>query len=207
MKPKVLVGIAGGTCSGKSLVSERIVERVGEANVLIFKQDNYYRDLRSLSPSERVDWNFDRPEAFDSRLLHEHMNELMKGNAVEEPVYSYIDHIRLDETTTLQPQPVIIIEGILVLADAELREMMDFKVYVDEAADIRLARRIRRDELERGRSAMSVLEQYEESVRPMHIQFVEPSKHHADIILPRGGENIPAIEILANHIHAVLNEK
>ncbi len=207
MKPRALVGIAGGTCSGKTLVSTRLAEQVGEELVLVMKQDSYYRDLRELTAEERARWNFDRPEAFDHPLLHAHLRALMEGRAIDQPVYSYVDHIRTGETTRLEPKPVVIFEGILVLDDPELRGMMDFKVYVDEDPDIRLARRIRRDEVERGRSALSVLEQYEETVRPMHQQFIEPTKRFADIIIPRGGENLAAIEILANHIRTLLDER
>lgn len=205
MRPFALVGIAGGTCSGKTLVAKRLMEQVGEDNVLMIKQDSYYRDLRELSPTERAQLNFDHPEAFDTPLMHRHMSALMNGDSIDEPVYSYVDHIRTDDTERREPRPIVILEGILVLADPDLRDLMDFKVYVDESADIRLARRIRRDEVERGRSAQSVLLQYEESVRPMHMQFIEPTKRFADIIIPRGGENLAAIEMLANHIRALID--
>jgi len=204
MKPVALVGIAGGTCSGKTMVARRIMEIVGEDKVLRIKQDSYYRDLRDLNIEERARINFDRPDSFDSELIHKQMMQLMKGKTVDEPVYSYVDHIRTGKFRKRDPLPVIILEGILVLDDPKLRDLMDFKVFVDESADIRLARRIRRDELERGRSAQSVLLQYEESVRPMHMQFIEPTKRHADIIIPRGGENTPAIQILANHIKTLI---
>lgn len=204
MKPIALVGIAGGTCSGKSLVSRRLIEHVGEDRVLTINQDSYYRDLQDLSIEERARVNFDHPAAFDHDLLLKHLKLILAGQAIEEPVYSFVNHSRTGETTLREPRPVVILEGILVLEDERLRDLMDFKVYVDEDADIRLARRIRRDEVERGRSAQSVLVQYEESVRPMHEQFVEPAKRYADIIVPRGGENHAAIEILANHIDALI---
>jgi uridine kinase len=204
MKPVALVGIAGGTCSGKTLVSNRLSEQVGADKVLILKQDSYYRDLRDLDASERARVNFDHPEAFDQEFLHRHVRQLMSGRPIREPVYSFVDHSRTKETIRREPRPVIVIEGILVLADESLRDMMDFRVFVDEDADLRLARRIRRDEVERGRSAQSVLLQYEESVRPMHETFVEPSKRYADIIIPRGGENHAGIEILSNHVLALI---
>jgi len=207
MKPLALVGIAGGTCSGKTLVAKRLMEMVGTNQVLLIKQDSYYRDLRTMSITERAKINFDKPDSFDSEFLHEQMSILMSGRAIEEPVYSYVDHIRTEDTRTRNPVPVVILEGILVLDDPKLRDLMDFKVFVDEAADIRLARRIRRDEIERGRSAQSVLLQYEESVRPMHLQFIEPTKRYADIIIPRGGKNTPAIQILANHIKAIIESE
>lgn len=206
MKPIALVGIAGGTCSGKTLVAKRLMERVGADKVLMIKQDSYYRDLLTMTPEERARVNFDRPDAFDAELLYEHINRLMAGESIEEPIYSYVDHTRTSETNRRDPKPVVIIEGILVLDDERIRNKMDYKVFVAEDADIRLARRIRRDEIERGRSAQSVLLQYEESVRPMHLQFIEPTKRYADIIIPRGGENTPAIEMLANHILALVEQ-
>ncbi len=205
MSAVTLVGIAGGTCSGKTLVAKRLIEFVGSEHVLLIKQDSYYRDLKDYSPEERAKINFDHPEAFDTEFLLEHINDLLNGKSVEEPIYSYINHSRTDETNLLEPKRIIVLEGILALDDARLRELMDFKVFVSEEADIRLARRLKRDEIERGRSSQSVLLQYLESVRPMHLQFIEPSKRYADIIIPRGGQNTPAIQILANHIKALIN--
>jgi len=205
MKPVALVGVAGGTCSGKTLVAKRLIERVGAEQVLLINQDNYYRDLSDLTGEERARVNFDHPEAFDMNLLHSHVARLVMGETIEEPVYSFVEHSRTGEVRLRKPCPVLILEGILVLADKELRDLMNFKVFVDEDADVRLARRVRRDELERGRSAQSVLLQYEESVRPMHMQFIEPTKRFADIIIPRGGENHAAIEMLTNHILALID--
>jgi uridine kinase len=205
MSAVTLVGIAGGTCSGKTLVAKRLIEFVGGEHVIMIKQDSYYRDLKDYSPEERSKINFDHPEAFDTELLFEHLNDLLNGKSVEEPIYSYINHSRTGETNTLEPKRIIVLEGILALDDARLRDLMDFKVFVSEEADIRLARRLKRDENERGRSSQSVLLQYLESVRPMHLQFIEPSKRYADIIIPRGGRNTPAIQILANHITALIN--
>ncbi len=206
MKPVALIGIAGGSCSGKTLVSKRLIRDVGEENVLVLRQDSYYRDLRDLNASERARVNFDHPSSFDNDLLEHHIHTVMNGGVIQEPVYSYVDHIRTDEVIEHAPRPLVLLEGILVLENQKLRDLMDFRVFVDEAADIRLARRLRRDEIERGRSAQSVLLQYEESVRPMHQQFVEPTKNYADIIVPRGGENDVAIQILANHLRALLEK-
>ncbi|MBS1262812.1 MAG: Uridine kinase [Calditrichaeota bacterium] len=206
MKPVALVGIAGGTCSGKSLVSRRLIEQVGEDRVLKINQDSYYRDLRRMSPRQRARVNFDHPDAFANDELLRDLDRLLTGEPIDEPIYNYVEHIRETKSERREPKPVIILEGILVLEDRALRERMNYKVYVDEDADIRLARRIRRDEVERGRSAQSILNQYEESVRPMHLQFVETSKRYADIIIPRGGENLAAIEMLANHIRALIGQ-
>lgn len=204
MKRAALVGIAGGTSSGKTLVAKRLTERVGRGNVVILKQDSYYRDLQDLSPEDRSHVNFDHPDSFEWPFLRRQLKALLEGESVDEPIYSYVDHARTGETVHHEPRPIVILEGILVLSDPRLRELMDFKVFVDEDADIRLARRIRRDEVERGRSAQSVLLQYEDSVRPMHEQFVEPTKRYADIIIPRGGENHAAIEMLSNHVLALI---
>ncbi|GBE30954.1 MAG TPA: uridine kinase [Bacteroidetes bacterium] len=205
MKPIALVGIAGGTCSGKSLVADRLTDEVGAEYVLRINQDSYYRDLRDLDVDERANVNFDHPDAFAIDELVAAIDQLLAGKSIYEPIYNYSEHIREQETTLREPRPVIILEGILVLDNSELRSRMNYKVFVDEDADIRLARRIRRDEVERGRSAQSILLQYEESVRPMHLQFVATSKRYADIIIPRGGRNEVAIEMLANHVRALIN--
>lgn len=202
--PKAIVGIAGGTCSGKTSVANRAAEIVGRDQVIIIAQDNYYRDLNEVSPEERSRFNFDRPEAFDHELLLHHLRELRDGNAVDVPTYDYVNHTRGEDVIHLEPAPLIILEGILVLYQREIRKALDFHVFVDEEADVRLARRITRDEVERGRSAQGVLLQYMETVRPAHRQFIEPSKVYADIIIPRGGENHAAIEILANHLKTLL---
>ncbi len=204
MKPVALVGIAGGTCSGKSLVAKRLAAEVGEEYVLRINQDSYYRDLRDLTLEERARINFDHPDAFAMEEMVEAVDKLRNGETILEPVYNYSEHIREPEPVEREPRPVVIFEGILVLENSRLRDKMDYKVYVDEDSDIRLARRIRRDEIERGRSAQSILLQYEESVRPMHLQFVAPSRRYADIIIPRGGENNAAIEMLSNHIRALV---
>jgi len=204
MKPIALVGIAGGTCSGKSLVAERLAAEVGEEYVLRINQDSYYKDLRDLDTDERARINFDHPDAFAIDELVAAIDLLLAGKPINEPVYNYAEHIREPESMLREPHPIVILEGILVLDNSELRSRMDYKVFVEEDADIRLARRIRRDEVERGRSAQSILRQYEDSVRPMHLQFVATSKRYADIIIPRGGLNDVAIEMLANHVRSLV---
>ncbi len=203
----ILIGIAGGSASGKTLVAERIHQALGTARVLIVKQDSYYRDLRHLDEKARNARNFDHPDAFDSELLLAHLTTLLEGGYVEEPIYDFATHRRLPETHRVGGAPVIVLEGILILADPALREIMDIKVYVETDSDIRLLRRLRRDVEERGRTVSSVLRQYEDFVRPMHLQFVEPSKRFADVILPEGGHNRVAIDLFKTKIASVLMEK
>ncbi len=204
---RILIGIAGGTASGKTVVSNRIFEALGGRRVVILKQDHYYKDISHLSWEERVATNFDHPDAFDSPLLRRHVSALLRGEMVPQPKYDFTNHLRLEETVKIGGHPIIVLEGILVLADKDLRAMMDIKVYVDTDSDIRLMRRIRRDVAERRRTLESVLEQYERFVRPMHLQFVEPSKRYADIILPEGGYNKVAIDLLRTKIASVLAER
>jgi len=204
---RILIGIAGGTASGKTLVANRIFEALGGRRVVILKQDHYYKNLKHMPWEERIKTNFDHPDAFDTPLLREHVRDLLHGVTVEQPNYDFTQHVRLAETTRIAGYPIIVLEGIMVLGDEELRSMMDIKVYVDTDSDIRLMRRIRRDVSERGRTLESVLEQYERFVRPMHLQFVEPTKRYADIILPEGGYNRVAIDLLRTKIAAVLAEK
>jgi uridine kinase len=204
---RILIGIAGGTASGKSLVANRIFEALGGRRVVIIKQDHYYRDLAHLPWEERVRTNFDHPDAFDTDLLREQLRALLRGEEVEGPSYDFARHVRLPETTTIIGHPIIVLEGILVLADEELRSMMDIKVFVDADSDIRLMRRIRRDVADRGRTLESVLDQYDRVVRPMHLQFIEPTKRYADIILPEGGYNRVAIDLLCTKIASVLAER
>jgi uridine kinase len=204
---RILIGIAGGTASGKTLVSNRIFEALGGRRVVIMKQDHYYKDLAHLHWEERIQTNFDHPDAFDAALLHDHLTALLQGETIQQPVYDFTRHQRSGETVAIGGYPIIVLEGILVLADKALRSLMDIKVFVDTDSDIRLMRRIRRDVAERGRTLESVLEQYEQFVRPMHLQFVEPSKRYADIILPEGGYNKVAIDLLRTKIASVLAEK
>jgi len=185
----VVIGIAGGSGSGKTTVLDHIIRELGADPIAVLDHDAYYHDLSHLPPEKRARFNFDHPDALETELMREHLDQLIEGEAVEKPLYDFTTHTRREETETVEPRPVIIIEGILVLAESLLEERMDIKIYVDAADDIRLMRRIRRDMQERGRSIEGVLRQYERTVRPMHLEFVEPSKREADVIIPRGGHN------------------
>jgi uridine kinase len=198
----VVLGISGGTGSGKTTIAQEIARCLGPDNSVIIHQDSYYLD-RSLLPCDtRV--NFDHPSAFDSELLKKHLCELRSGQAVDKPVYSFHTNSRMSETIKVEPKPVMVVEGILVLEDAELRRIMDIKVYVDADADVRFIRRLDRDLRERGRSIESVVDQYMSTVRPMHLQFVEPSKRYADIIIPEGGHNSVALDMIIARLRAML---
>jgi uridine kinase len=189
MPTPIIIGIAGGSGSGKTTVIEQITEARGTEHIAVLEHDAYYHDLSHLPPDERAQFNFDHPDALETELLRTHLDRLRRGEPVEKPVYDFATHRRLDTTERVAPRPIIIIEGILVLAEPALKETMDIKLYVDAADDIRLMRRVRRDTQERGRSVEAVLHQYERTVRPMHLEFVEPSKREADVIIPRGGHN------------------
>ena len=202
---RVLIGIAGGSASGKTLVAERVTEELGSRKVFIIKQDSYYRDLRPLPLEERQKQNFDHPDAFDRELLYQHLRVLLEGGAIEMPVYDFRRHLRLKRTVRVGGCQILIVEGILILDDPLLRALMDIKVYIDTDADIRLIRRIRRDVTARGRTLESVLAQYDSSVRPMHLQFVEPSKRYADVIIPEGGHNEVAIDLLVTKVRSILD--
>lgn len=201
---RVLIGIAGGTASGKTMVADEVGEILGSRKVVIIKQDSYYKDLRHLSLEERQKENFDHPDAFDHELLVAHLRRLLEGASIQMPVYDFKRHLRLKKTERVSGCQIIILEGILLLDDPVLRALMDIKVYIDTDPDVRLMRRIQRDVTERGRTLASVLAQYEESVRPMHQQFVEPSKRHADVIIPEGGHNTVAIDLLVTKIRSIL---
>jgi uridine kinase len=203
----ILIGIAGGSASGKTMVARRIHEALGSRRVVVVKQDSYYRDLSGMSEEERAHQNFDHPDAFDLGLLHAHLRALIDGGFVDEPIYDFTHHRRLAETQRVGGASVIVLEGILILADSDLRSLMDIKVYVETEPDVRLLRRLRRDVEERGRTVSSVLDQYEHFVRPMHLQFVEPSKRYADVIVPEGGHNRVAIDLLQTKIAAILMQK
>lgn len=203
-RTSVVLGISGGTGSGKTTIAQEIARCLGPDNSVIIHQDSYYLD-RSLLPSdERNRINFDHPSAFDWELLKVHLGELRSGRAIEKPIYSFHTHSRMPETMRVEPKPVLVVEGILVLEDPELRRMMDIKVYVDADADVRFIRRLERDIRERGRSLESVVDQYMSTVRPMHLQFVEPSKRYADIIIPEGGHNRVALDMIIARIRAML---
>ncbi len=192
----LVIGIAGGSGSGKSTVADAVVSALPPAQVATLRHDSYYRDRPDLSIGQRNRLNYDHPEALDTALLVEHLQHLKAGNPVEAPVYDFKTHRRLDQTRRVDPAPVIIVEGILVFVDEHLRRELDIKIFVDTEPDIRAIRRFRRDMRQRGRDFESVRKQYYETVRPMHLQFVEPSKRTADLIIPEGGENRVAIDVI-----------
>ena len=196
----MIIGICGGTGSGKTTVANRILESVSKDEVVFLQQDSYYRNLDELPLDIRNVVNFDHPDAIDNDLLVEHLRALKTGRAAEVPLYDFKTHSRREETLHVEPQPIIIIEGILIFAEQRLLEEMDIKVYVDTPDDIRFIRRLRRDVAERGRTAESVIEQYLATVRPMHMQFVEPSKRYADVIIPEGGHNLVSIGLISGRI-------
>ncbi|HEX7879433.1 MAG TPA: uridine kinase [Candidatus Eisenbacteria bacterium] len=200
-----IIGIAGGSASGKTRVAHAIVEELGPDEVQVIDQDAYYRDLAHLPMEDRKRQNFDHPSAFDTELMLEHLTVLRQGGWVDKPVYDYAAHTRSSRTERVGGHAVLVLEGILVLDDPRLRALMSVKVFIDTDPDVRLIRRLRRDVTERGRSVESVLQQYEASVRPMHQQFVEPSKRHADIIIPEGVENHVGVDILRTKVHALAN--
>lgn len=203
---KLIIGIAGGTGSGKTTVVQKIMRNLKTENVLVISQDNYYRDHPNLSFDERVKINFDHPRSIDFELLTEHLKILREGGTVEQPVYSFITHNRTNETILTHSKDVIILEGILVLTYPELRDLLDLKIYVHADSDERLIRRIQRDIQERGRDLHEVLNRYRTTLKPMHEQFIEPSKNHADIIIPNmKKQNDPAIRVIATLIKDKLN--
>jgi uridine kinase len=201
----VVIGIAGGSGSGKTTVQRRVMERFGPRRIALLDHDAYYRPLDHLSPEQRARFNFDHPDALETELMVEHLDQLLAGEPVEKPTYSFETHSRRAETETIDPRPVVLVEGILVLAEPALRERMDVKLFVDAAPDVRLMRRMERDLHERGRSVESVLEQYRRTVRPMHLEFVEPSKRHADVIIPRGGQNQVAIDMVLARVQSLID--
>ncbi|MDX1623763.1 MAG: uridine kinase [Gemmatimonadota bacterium] len=197
---RLALGIAGGTGSGKTTVANNIVDDLELDAVTVIQQDAYYRDLSDLAPPQREQRNFDHPDSIEADLFAEHLRRLKEGAAVEQPVYDFATHTRTEETVGIEPGEVVIAEGILLFHYPELRGLLDIKIYVDTPADVRLLRRIDRDIRERGRTLESVMEQYLTTVRPMHEEFVEPSKRHADVIIPEGGFNEIAIEMVSSRI-------
>jgi uridine kinase len=200
----VVVGVAGGSGAGKSTVVRRVGELLGAADVAVLHHDAYYRDLSHLPPAERDSVNYDHPDALETSLLARHIQALLEGRDVDVPVYDFTEHVRRAETLRVEWRPVVITEGMFILADARLRELLDLKVYVDTPDPVRLDRRLRRDMVERGRSADSVMTQYRATVRPMHREFIEPSKAHADIVIVNGGDDGAGIDQLATRVRALV---
>ena len=207
MSRRILIGIAGGSGSGKTLVARNIVRDLGSDRVVIIDQDSYYKNLEDIPARDREVRNFDHPDAFDTELLKRHIADLLQGRAIEQPIYDYSEHRRLAESRHIGDHLVVVLEGILIFVDPELRALMDIKLFVDADADVRFIRRLRRDLVERGRSVDSIIRQYEESVRPMHMQFVEPSNRYADLIIPEGGHNRVAIDLVKTKISELLRER
>jgi uridine kinase len=206
MKNKTLIiGISGASASGKSLLANTIVSELGSSQVAIIPEDAYYRDRYDLTLEQREKINYDHPDAFEHELLREHLATLQNGGSIELPIYDYTVHLRSKQTRSIGKHTIIVLEGILLLADDKLRQLMDIKIFMDTPLDICLIRRLQRDVIRRGRTFESVLQQYETSVRPMYQQFIEPSKRYADIIVPRGGENRIAIEVIKAKMQELLN--
>lgn len=206
----IVIGIAGGTGSGKTTVANEILDRVGKQNVSYLPHDAYYKDLTHLPENQRVLMNFDHPDSLDTPLMIEHILNLREGKKIDLPIYDFSTHSRTSKSIIIDPNPIILVEGILIFYEQDLRPLFDVKLFVDTDADIRLIRRIRRDIAERGRSIDSVLSQYEKTVRPMHLEFVESSKRYADIIIPEGGYNQVALDLVTAQIDNILrsiNEK
>lgn len=207
MKNKtIIIGISGASASGKSLLANTIVREIGSKKVAIISEDAYYKDRNDLTFEQRQKINYDHPDAFDHGLLCEHLRTLREGQTVHLPIHDHAQYLRKKETRELGQHSIIVIEGILLFVDPQVREMMDIRIFMDIPLDTCLIRRIKRDIIERGRSIESVLDQYETYVRPMYLQFIEPSKHHADIIIPRGGENRIAIDMIKAKMKELLND-
>ena len=203
MPSSFVIGVAGGSGSGKTTVVRRIVDSLGPEQVTLLQHDRYYRDRNDLRLEERAALNYDHPNSLETDLLVSHVKELKKGHPVQVPAYDFTRHARLAETETFQPRRALIVEGILVFTDAALRDLMDIKVFVDTDSDTRFIRRLQRDVAERGRTMESVIDQYQGTVKPMHLEFVEPSKRYADVIVPLGGHNTVAVDLLLTMLRSV----
>lgn len=203
----MIIGICGGTGSGKTTIARRITEAVGRKNVILLEQDSYYRNLEDMPLDERRQTNFDHPDSIDSEMLMNHLKRLKGANSIEMPVYDFKTHTRLRETEHLEPKPVVIVEGILIFSEARVLSLLDVRVFVDTPDDIRFIRRLERDITERGRTVESVIAQYRATVRPMHYEFVEPSKRHADLIIPEGGNPEIGVEFLCGLIREKLRKE
>jgi uridine kinase len=200
----LVIGIAGGSGSGKTTVAQEILNRVGPDRIAFLQHDSYYKDLSGLPPAQRADVNFDHPNSLETELLIEHIVALRDGRPVDVPVYNFSTHSRTAQTFSVAPHPVILVEGILIFVDTRLRELFDVKLFVDTDSDIRFIRRLQRDLSERGRTTESVIKQYQTTVRPMHLEFVEPSKRYADVIIPEGGFNTAALDMVVARIDSLL---
>lgn len=201
----IIIGVSGGSGSGKTTVVNKIIKGIGEKNILLIQHDSYYRDLSHLAFEERKKQNFDHPKSLETELMIRHIQALKSGYSVEIPVYDFVAHTRSDESIKASPQKIILVDGILIFSEPSLRKLMNIKIFVDTDDDVRLLRRLKRDIMDRGRDLDGVLYQYEKFVRPMHLEFVEPSKRYADIIVPRGGENTVALEMVIALIQGKLN--
>jgi uridine kinase len=206
MPTPLVIGIAGGSGSGKTTVANAIVGRAEPGSIAYIQHDSYYKDLSSLEPAQRATTNFDHPNSLQTALMAEHVQALKAGHAVDVPSYDFTTHTRRKETTHLEPHPIVLVEGILLYVDKEMRDLCDVKLFIDTDADLRFIRRLQRDILERGRTTEMVIEQYLATVRPMHLEFVEPSKRYADLIIPYGGFNEVALEFVVARIEAKLRE-
>jgi uridine kinase len=202
----MIIGICGGTGSGKTTIARKIVEAVGKENVILVEQDSYYRNLADMPLDERHQANFDHPDSIDSEMLVNHLKRLKGGHSIEMPVYDFKTHTRSDKTDHIEPKPVVIVEGILIFSESRVLDLLDVRIFVDTPDDIRFIRRLRRDIVDRGRTVESVIAQYYATVRPMHFEFVEPSKRNADIIIPEGGTDI-GIEFLCSKIREELSKE
>jgi uridine kinase len=200
----LVIGIAGGSGSGKTTVAQEILQRVGPDRIAFLQHDSYYKDLSGLPPVQRAEVNFDHPNSLETELLIEHVAALRDGNAVEVPIYDFSTHSRTSKSFTVKPHRVILVEGILIFTEVALRDMFDVKIFVDTDSDIRFIRRLERDISERGRTVQSVIKQYQTTVRPMHLEFVEPSKRYADVIIPEGGFNTAALDMVVARVNALL---
>lgn len=207
MTDPIIIGIAGGTGSGKTTIANVILDRVGAGQIAVLAHDAYYRDLSDLPKTHRDVINFDHPDSLETDLLVEHVKQLRAGKSVQVPVYDFTTHTRTDQTMQIEPQPVILVEGILVFTEPKLTELLDVKIFVDTPPDIRFIRRLQRDIEERGRTVNSVIHQYETTVRPMHEDFVEPSKRQADVIIPEGGLNTVAMDMVVARVRVMLSER
>jgi len=206
-QPPIVIGIAGGSGSGKTTVARMILKRVGRQRIAFLQHDSYYRDLRDLPSNQHSAINFDHPDAFESELLIEHIQTLKRWKPVEVPIYDFTTDSRTERTIHVEPQRVILVEGILIFSERALRELFDVRIFVDTDADLRFIRRLQRDIAERGRTVDSVIQQYFATVRPMHLEFVEPSKRYADVIIPEGGFNTVALDMVSARIEALLQKK